>query len=346
MRRRRALLLGGAAWLAAGTAARAQVRGVPPWYASGTVQREVRFAGAAGATLAGTLVLPLASEIQPVPGVVLIAGSGPTDRDGNTPLIPARIDTLKLIAARLAAAGIATLRYDKRGVGRSTPRPPEGLAAQERFFTWDHAVADAAAAHAELLRHDEIKPYATAILGHSEGGLLALAAIAGLEKKKQPHGLVLASTPGRPMAEIVRAQIARTAPLFAADADRIVATILDSGRVPADIPPELRLVFPPYAGPFLRDLLAFDPAAALARTAVACLLIHGGADSLIVPFGDIQPLIDGLGKRSAPGEALVVPAVSHNLKTVSNGLDPGYVGPLAPAVGDKLAQWLGYLLGA
>ncbi|MBS0550095.1 MAG: alpha/beta fold hydrolase [Proteobacteria bacterium] len=194
MTRRRALLFGGAAWLAAGDAAHAQVRGVPPWYATGTLPREVRFSGADGATLSGTLLLPLASEIQPVPGVVLIAGSGPTDRDGNTPLIPARIDTLKLIAARLAAAGIATLRYDKRGVGRSSP-PPEGLAAQERFFQWDHAVADAVAAHTELLRHDEIKSYATAFLGHSEGGLLALAALAGLDAKKRPHALVLASTP-------------------------------------------------------------------------------------------------------------------------------------------------------
>ncbi|MBS0550094.1 MAG: hypothetical protein JSR24_20250 [Proteobacteria bacterium] len=144
----------------------------------------------------------------------------------------------------------------------------------------------------------------------------------------------------------MRAQIARTAPTLAADADRIVTAILDSGRVPADMPAELRPVFPAYAGPFLRDLFAFDPAAALARLDTPCLLIHGGADSLIVPFADIQPLIDGLGKRNATGEALVVPAVSHNLKTVYNGTDPGYIGALAPAVGDKLAQWLGDVLGA
>ena len=341
---RRRVLLGGAASLIA-TAGNAQVRTPVPWYRDGTVRRELRFAGAAGATLAGTLLLPLVSEIQPVPGVVLIAGSGPTDRDGNNPLIPVRIDTLKLIAERLAAAGIATLRYDKRGIGRSTSRPRDGLAAEERFFLWDHFVADAVAAHAELLRHDEIKPYATAFLGHSEGGLLALAATVAMETRR-PHGLVLASTPGRPLAEIVRAQVARTAPPLAAEADRIVAAILGSGHVPADAPPALQLVFPPYAGPFLQAALAFDPAAALARTDNACLLIHGGADSQIVPFGDIQPLLDGLGTRGAPGEALVVPAVSHNLKTVSGPADPGYTGPLAPAVGDKLAAWLGFVLGA
>ena len=107
---------------------------------------------------------------------MLVAGSGPTDRDGNNPLAPDRIDLLKRIAELLAAAGIATLRYDKRGIGGSTARPHGTLEEQERFFAWDNFVADVAAAHGELVKHDEIKPYATALLGHSEGGLLVLAA--------------------------------------------------------------------------------------------------------------------------------------------------------------------------
>ena len=354
MKRRRALLGGAGALIA--TTANAQVPGwqVPSWYASGAKQRELRFAGADGATLAGTLVLPLRSEIQPVPGVVLIAGSGPTDRDGNNPLIPVKVDLLRLIAERLAGAGIASLRYDKRGIGQSTARPRSGPATtrprsglkdEEHFFLWEHFVADAVAAHAELLRHNEIKPYATAFLGHSEGGLLALAATDAMGARRPP-GLVLASTPGRKLADIVHEQIARNAPPFVAAADRIMASILDSGRVPGNISPELQLVFPPYAGPFLKSALAFDPAIALARTDNACLLIHGGADAQIVPLVDIQPLLDVLAKRAASGEALVVPAVSHNLKAVSSAVDPGFAGPLAPPVGTKLAEWLAYLLGA
>ena len=340
MIRRRTLLASTVSLTA--TTASAQL---PGWYAAGTKSREVTFAGAGGIPLSGTLVLPLRSEIQRVPGVVLIAGSGPTDRDGNNPLIPVKVDLLRLIAERLAAAGIATLRYDKRGIGRSAARPRNGLAAEEQFFLWDRFVADAVAAHAEMLRHDEIKPYATCLLGHSEGGLVALAATLTMGTRR-PHGLVLASTPGRKLADIVREQIGRTAPAFAATADRIIASILDGGRVPADISPDLQLVFPAYAGPFLQAAFAFDPAAALARTDNACLLVHGGADAQIVPFADIQPLLDVLAKRTAPGEALVVPAVSHNLKPVTSAVDPGYAGPLAPAIGDKLAGWLGYLLGA
>ena len=217
-----------------------------------------------------------------------------------------KIDLLRLIAERLAAAGIATLRYDKRGIGRSSARPQGNLDAEERFFLWEHFVADAMAAHAALLRQNEIKPYATAFLGHSEGGLLALAAT-GAMGARRPYGLVLASTPGRKLADIVREQIARTAPAFVATADRIISSILDSGRVPADISPELQLVFPAYAGPFLKSALAFDPAAALARTDNACLLVHGGADAQVVPFADIQPLLDVLasaqGRQRGAGRA-------------------------------------------
>jgi uncharacterized protein len=318
---------------------------VPKWYASGTKSREVRFAGTSGATLAGTLLLPLRSEIQYVPGVVLISGSGPTDRDGNNPLIPVRIDLLKDIAERLADAGIATLRYDKRGIGRSTERPAGSFEEQERFFRWENFVGDAVAAHAELLRHGEIKAYATAFLGHSEGGLLAIAACEAMAGRR-PHALVLASTPGLPLSTIVREQIARSAPSLSDAANQVMATISTTGHVPTDISAEMRGLFPPYAGPFLQSAFAFDPAAALSRTDNACLLVHGGADNQIVPLADIQPLIDVLSHRKAPGEALVVPAVSHNLKPVAGPADPGFAGPLSPVVGDKLAEWLGFALGA
>ena len=333
MMRRRALVAAGVLtpWAASSQGAWAQ----SPWkgyYATGMKQRAVRFAAGDGATLAGTLLLPRWSELQRVPGVVLIAGSGPTDRNGNNSLVPERIDLLKLLAERLAEAGIASLRYDKRGVGESTPRPTGSLAGQERFFAWDNVVGDVTAAHGELLRHDEIKSYATALLGHSEGGLLALAAAPALgaatRGTRKLHALVLAATPGRPLADIVRAQIA---------------------EVPAGLPRDQQVLFPPYAGPFLQSVLSFDPAKALAGLDLACLLLQGGADRQVVPMGDVQPLIDALGHRGASGgasgEAEVFPAVSHSLKRVAGPTDPGFAGPLAPAVGDKLVSWL-RLLGA
>ena len=94
------------ALIAAGISLPLAAHAKSPWkgyYAVGMRQRAVRFAGSDGATLAGTLLLPVWSELQKVPGIVLVAGSGPTDRDGNNPLAPQRIDVLKQIAELLAA---------------------------------------------------------------------------------------------------------------------------------------------------------------------------------------------------------------------------------------------------
>jgi len=338
---RRVLL---AAGLLAPVTARAQTGG-KGFYSSGTKQRAVRFAGSDGASLAGTLLLPIKSELGRVPGIVLVAGSGPTDRDGNNSLVPERIDLLKQLAELLARAGIATLRYDKRGIGASTPRPRGALQEQERFFAWDNFVGDLVAAHGELIRHDEIKPYATALLGHSEGGLLALAAVPEITKSR-PHGLALTATPGRPMRDILRAQIARNAPQLLDGVERTMATIQASGHVPADLPRELEVVFPAYAGPFLRRLLSFDPAQVLLGLELPCLVVQGAADRQVVPMEDVQPLIDALGKRGAPGEAVVIPGVSHNLKLMPWPADTGFGGPIAPAVAAKLTDWLVPLLGA
>lgn len=349
MIRRRALLAAGVFAPGAAWAQKPSQRSLTEsgWYARGkTKERPVRFAGRGGVTLAGTLLMPLFSEIQYVPGIVLVAGSGPTDRNGNNPLAPERIDLLKDIAELLARNGIASLRYDKRGIGQSTPRPRGSLEEQEAFFAWDNFVGDVEAAHAELLRHDEIKPYATALLGHSEGGLLALAASTALTARKL-HALVLAATPGRKLDAILRAQIARDAPpALRLPTDRAIAAILETGRVPTNLPPELQLLFPLYAGPFLQKLLSFDPAAVLADSRTPCLLVQGGADRQVVAMEDVQPLIDALGTRNASGEAVVIPQVSHNLKAVTGPLDPGFGGPLSPAVAAALLKWLVPTLGA
>jgi pimeloyl-ACP methyl ester carboxylesterase len=334
---RRALLAAGAL-----TALPARGQG---YYDRGLFERPVRFAGSDGAALAGTLTLPTRSEIQYVPGVVLVAGSGPTDRDGNNPYAPARIDLLRQVAELLAESGIAALRYDKRGIGQSARRPEGSLEFQESFFAWDNFVGDVRAAHAALLHHDEIKKHATGLVGHSEGGLLAIAAAVAMGTGR-PHALVLLSTPGRTLGEIVRKQVRRNAPSLAAETERAMAAIEVSGRVPDGLSRELQLLFPPHAGRFFKDALAFDPAAALARLDNPCLLLHGAEDRQVVPLADIQPLLDVLARRSVSGEVLIGNAASHNLKPVATPFDSGFAGPLSPAIAHKLASWLASVLGA
>jgi hypothetical protein len=315
-----------------------------PASAQSSRTRNLKFPGAGGIELSGTLVVPGAEPSKQVPGVVLIAGSGPTDRDGNNPLVPVKIDLLKQIAELLGDAGIASLRYDKRGIGQST-KAPNTLAGAEAFFSWENLIGDVQLAHAELMKQPEVKSYATALLGHSEGGLFAIAT-AKMSIARQPYALVLAGTPGRSLQDIIRNQLRRTAPHLVEAGERIMAEIRRTKRVPADVPAELANVFPAYIGPFLYGELGFDPAAALVELKQPCLLLHGGADHQVVPMDEIQPLVDALARRNLPAEVDVLPLVSHNLKAVSGPADPGFAGPIAPAAADKLRSWLAATLGA
>ena len=158
-------------------------------YPTGTKQRPVRFARQPAASTLDRhpAAADDAASCRRCRASCWSAGSGPTDRDGNN------------------SAGAGPHRSpeaDRRAAGRRTasprcattsaasalrrPQPHGTLDEQERFFAWDNFVGDVVAAHAELLRHDEIKPYATALLGHSEGGLLALAAAPAMGKNARP----------------------------------------------------------------------------------------------------------------------------------------------------------------
>ena len=84
----------------------------------------------------------------------------------------------------------------------------------------------------------------------------------------------------------------------------------------------------------------------MAASRLPCLVMQGAADRQIVPMADVQPLIDALGKRDAPGEAVVIPAASHNLKVAQWPTDAGFAGPVALAAAAKLTSWMKQLLGA
>jgi hypothetical protein len=121
-----------------------------------------------GGTLHGSLMLP--ATTQPAPVALLIAGSGPTDRDGNNPA-GGNNDSLKRLAIGLAERGIASLRYDKRGVAAS-----RAVAPREEQLSVEAYVADAVA-WGQLLKADP-RFSQLILLGHSEGALIAALAAA------------------------------------------------------------------------------------------------------------------------------------------------------------------------
>ena len=247
---------------------------------SGTVwagaESEVQIEG-----LSATLLLPT------VPGksaAILISGSGPTDRDGNNPY-GLRTDAYKLIAQALDAAGVVTVRYDKRGIARSAAvvKGEEGLSVEQ--------FADDVVSVATWLRETH-KFSDVYLIGHSEGGLLALLAA----ERVKPKGIVLLTTPGRPMAELLREQF--SAPVvpeaFKTQALTIIAA-LEKGESISDVSPELQGVFRPSVQGFLRTLMKPDPAQVLAKLTLPVLIVGGSKDAQVVR-ADFDALVAARGK--------------------------------------------------
>ncbi|MFL5040986.1 MAG: alpha/beta hydrolase [Xanthobacteraceae bacterium] len=283
--------------------------------------------------LAGTLTLPKSAPRGPA--VLIIAGSGPTDRDGNGPLIST--DTYRLLAAGLAAHGIRSLRYDKRGIGGSA-----GLVTHEEEMRFDDLVGDAVAACRSLCGRDDVSSLVLA--GHSEGGLIAMRAA----RQLNVAGLVLLAAPGRPLADILRTQF-RTAPMpeaLRAEALRITDALAAGERV-TDIPGELAPVFRPSVQPYLASVLPIDPRSELAQLSTPVLLLYAARD-LQIPLNDR----DRLARARPDARVVTVPTANHvlkrappdregNIKTYSDRslpLDPGVLPPIVLFVGEVSAR--------
>jgi len=167
-----------------------------------------------GLTLAGTLALPQGEG--PFPAVLLLPGSGPVDRDENAPGLP--IDFFREAAHRLAREGIASFRYDKRGVGES-----EGDLSRAGMRD---LVRDARAALEFLRSREEVDPRRVFVLGHSEGGVLAplLASEGGVA------GVILVAAPAQPLDRVLLEQARRIAEAMGLPPEQVEAQVRQTRR--------------------------------------------------------------------------------------------------------------------
>jgi len=318
---------------------------LPPAFGTTPVEREVKFTGMGGVSLSGTLTLPLG--IAPVAALVLIAGSGPTDRDGNQPPL-LQTDLLKQIVADLAKQGIASLRYDKRGQYASGPLP---ISEQELydFTAWHNYVGDVAAAYRWLRAQPGIRPSRVGLLGHSEGGLLALDAADTL-RATPPAVLVLVSTQGRPTNEVLHEQIKRLLDMqgatpeqtkfFMDKNDSILAAIRRTGHVPEDVPPGLAFLYQPYLGKFLQEQLGLTPVKLLASFPGPVLILQGASDVQVSPSEDAGVLKSAKNEKGISPTLMLIKGASHNLKSVKGAQDAGFSGPIVPDALTALNGWL------
>ncbi|NQD38372.1 alpha/beta fold hydrolase [Permianibacter sp. IMCC34836] len=264
-------------------------------------------------TLRGSFEQPLTTA--PTPVALIIAGSGPTDRDGNSRMMPGRNDSLKMLAQQLAAQGIATLRYDKRMIGESTWAQPD-----ESQLRLDTYVNDADAWLAELARRGFAKPF---LIGHSEGALLATLAA----QRRTVAGVVLLAGAGRPADQILIEQLQQQAPQLVPESRRILNE-LKAGRLVADVPAELQALFRPSVQPYMQSWLRRDPALELARLTLPVLTISGDAD-LQVGAIDAAALAGVAGVQSRR-----IANMNHVLKQIAAadlaGQQASYSNPTVP----------------
>lgn len=235
-------------------------------------------------TVDATLVRPLGEG--PFPGVVMVAGSGPTDRDWNSPLLPGANGSASLIASVLARAGFASLRYDKRVVG---PHAAVNLQALLGKLSMQSHLDEVAGAVRTLAEQDFVRADRIFALTNSEGALHALHYQTG--NPAIPFaGLVLIAPPGRAVGVVAHAQLAAQATsipngdeimtLYDAAITRFLAgePIAPDPAMPPGVQQLLLGLAAPVNLPFARELWMADAATPLARIDVPTLVIIGKKD--------------------------------------------------------------------
>ena len=235
------------------------------------------------------------------PIAVIVAGSGPTDRDGNQ--VGMKNDSLRLLALALAEGGVSSFRYDKRGVGASTNDLPE------RDLTISTFAEDLVVVLQRM--RDEHPDRPLFVVGHSLGGLLGLLAASS----KYVDGVVSIAGPGRKGSVITLEQLRAQAPRkLVEQAESIIADVV-SGKAVDEVPTELLGLFRPSIQPFIRSWFAIDPAQVAGDLEVPVLVVQGTTD-LQTTMEDACALADSGDNVSV----VLVEDMNHVLRVAQGGL--------------------------
>lgn len=213
----------------------------------------------------GILLMP--DNEEPCPLVIIIAGSGPTDMNGNTIGSELQNNSLKMLAEGLAAKGIASLRYDKRGIGKS-----QDAIMSEEELRFEHYIDDAAA-WADMLSAD--KRFSTiAIAGHSEGSLIGMVAA---QKSTAVKAYISIAGCGRPAHEVIEEQLNPQPEQVRNEAAAINRELLQ-GRIVEDVPNYLAALYRKSVQPYLISWFRYNPAKEIAKLKIPVLILQGDKD--------------------------------------------------------------------
>lgn len=246
-------------------------------------------------TLSGTLTIPKNISCK-IPVVLIIAGSGPTDRNCNSAL-GFKTDAFKYLAEGLGKAGIASLRYDKRGIGQST-------SSQKEIDTKFTDMSDDAGAIIVKLQEDD-RFSKVIVLGHSEGSLVGMVACYTGEGI---GGFISVSGAGRPADAIITEQMKSQPPSVQQEFKTIVDS-LKKGKTTPKVDPMLYAIARPSIQPYLMTWLPIDPVRVIKKLKLPILIIQGNTD-LQVTVADAELL------KKAKSEATlkIIDGMNHVLK--------------------------------
>ena len=279
-------------------------------------------------TLYGSLMLP--KSATPVPVVLILAGSGPTDRDGNNPQ-GGRNDNLRKLAWQLAQNNIASVRFDKRGIAQSVAAGPD-----ERTLSLDQYVTDAVAWGNKLKSDPRFGPLF--VLGHSEGALIASLAAPRMDAA----GVVSIAGTGRPVGQVLREQLQRNhlPPALLQRSFELISN-LEAGRMDNNVPNSLEVIFRPSVQPYLISLLHYNPATAFAALKMPALIVQGTHD-IQVDVNDARLL-----KAAKPdAELTLIDGMNHVMRIVPMDMKlqvQSYNDPnqrLASELGERIVRFI------
>ena len=236
----------------------------------------LQFEGAAKLRMGGTLAMPERAGGGPVGAVVIVPSLARNDRNGYLDVVPAD-PVYQDLSTVITRAGLAAFRYDRRSMGTSKLEPGQQL-------SFEDMVTDAQEALRLVSQRSGIDPSNLALVGHDVGGIIAMRVAAADDKVKS---VVLLSTPGRPVADVMAAHFETSFGQESAEAFHgVIATLVSRGALPerSTIRPEHQTMLPVGQDALLRAQFAIDPAAEAAKVKVPVLVVTGRHATLVNPL--------------------------------------------------------------
>ncbi|MBI1837066.1 MAG: alpha/beta hydrolase [Flavobacteriia bacterium] len=244
----------------------------------------------------GTITTPVKVNKSPI--VLIIAGSGPTDRNGNNTM-GLHTNAYKMIAESLAMKGISSVRFDKRAIGKSKDAGPK----TENDLNFDIYIQDAVEWIQLLQKDDRFSSYY--ILGHSEGSLIGMIAA----QKVKINGFISLAGAGRSADIILKEQLSKQ---LTPELNQQSNDILDSlkmGKKVEKTPPILASIYRESVQPYMISWMKYDPALELSKLNIPILILQGSTD-LQVALSDSELL----HKAKLDAKYVVIEKMNHVLK--------------------------------